>query len=373
MNENKTFRFDSINTASNLQFVATNMQWTRNFYYKSDDSSDRVYDNKYTMTVNITQNNLQDYGLIKSHTDANGDVIFDDIRVRMIIVLYSDSTTNNPYRYAEAELVKFSRSDYLYTFKFTFETDDLMDLNNRINIKGVYNAKPEELQKLEELENSHGYMNKNTYGKIFILADFGTKPGDKISSTQTVNEDTAEVILYGDDGIGNRTELESIVPVRDDLINQFLNNDLYITRGTEQVNVVTIIKSNESYMNIVKEYNGFERHKHISIVSVLVKIKHLIQCVVCREPCDINEILNPGTITSNRIEFHSAYIRQTSQTYPIFFCWLLQPWILMGDTIYLHAVNFSLYRTMRHIICLKTVIPLHIFAQQLLVKGCVCK
>jgi hypothetical protein len=37
MNDNKTFRFDSINTDSNLQFVATNMNWHRRYIYEDED------------------------------------------------------------------------------------------------------------------------------------------------------------------------------------------------------------------------------------------------------------------------------------------------------------------------------------------------
>ena len=134
------------------------------------------------------------------------------------------------------------------------ETDDLMDLNNRINIKGVYNAKPEAYQHIEGLENSHGYMNKNTYAKIYILADFGTKAGDKIGSV-AVTPETEEIILYGEDGIGNRTELENCLPKRDDIIEEFLKNEIYIETEGAQINVVTIMKSNPDYIAKVKEYN----------------------------------------------------------------------------------------------------------------------
>ena len=66
----------------------------------------------------------------------------------------------------------FDKSKFTYDFRFTLYTDDLMDLNNRINIKGIYNAKPEEFQKNTVIEsgNAHGYLNNNTYAKIYILA-----------------------------------------------------------------------------------------------------------------------------------------------------------------------------------------------------------
>jgi hypothetical protein len=268
MNDNKTFRFESINTDSNLQFVATNMTWQRNYLYTDDDEIEHTYSNKYTMDVDIAQNNSNDYGLIKMHTDANGETVYDDIRVRVIMVLYSDDTSTNPYRYVEAEMTDYDKSKFTYSFRFTMETDDLMDLNNRINIKGVYNAKPEAYQHISGLGNSHGYMSKNTYAKIFILADFGTKAGDKVGSV-TVTTDNEEVILYGEDGIGNRTELENYVPKRDDIVEEFLKNEIYFEKDGEQVNVVTIIKSNPDYIAKVKEYNGTEQETETAILRYL--------------------------------------------------------------------------------------------------------
>ena len=269
MNENKTFAFDSINTSSDLQFVATNMLWKRNYIFTDQDGDEEIYDYKYTMDVTMTQNNNSvNYNLIPYHYDANGEMVYDDIRVRMIMVLYSDETQCNPYRYIEATLTDFNPKNFIYTFRFTFGTDDLMDLNNRINITGIYNCKPEAYQHKENMSTSHGYMNKNTYAKIFILADFGTKPGDVLNGVTITNE-TAEINLYGDDGIGNRTEIESIIPIRDDIVESFLKNDIYLDKEEGQVNVVTIMKANPKYMEKVKEYNNNEQETETMILRYL--------------------------------------------------------------------------------------------------------
>lgn len=287
MNENKTFRFDSINTASDLQFIATNMQWVRNYYTDTG-----TYSNKYTMTVDITQNNIAEYNLIKYHVDANGDTIFDDVRVRMMIVLYSDSTATNPYRYAEAELVNYDNKRFTYTFKFTFETDDLMDLNNRINITGVKNAKPEAFQHIDGIDQSHGYMNKDTYAKIFIMADFGTKPGDNAGGI-VVTEENCETVLYGDDGIGNRTEIEAIIPTREDIIDAFLNNDLYITSRGQSVNVVYIMRSKSQYISEVTRYNGDNMTTEAAILKYLKNNRNsdFVQNTLLQDP-DVQNVIN---------------------------------------------------------------------------------
>ena len=264
MNENKMFRFGPINEESDLQFVATNLNWVRNFYVNDDEES--VYDNKYTLTVDITQNNQSDYGLIKYHIDANGDMIFDDIRTKVYFVFYADETETNPYRYAEATLEAYDPHRYVYSYKLVLETDDLMDLNNRINIKGIYNAKPEELQKNSTAANSHGYMNKNTFVKMFIMADFGTKAGDKIqNSSVTVTEETAEVVVYG-----NRTDIENVIPTRADLVKAFLANDIY-TEGAngELVNVVSIIRNNPNYIQVVMDANGDDKQTATAILKYI--------------------------------------------------------------------------------------------------------
>lgn len=296
MNDNKTFKFDSINTDSDLQFVATNMDWTRKFIYDyTDDSGEKqtgVYDNKYEMIVSATQNNNIDYGLIKYHYNASGTMLFDDIRVKMFMVLYTDATAKSPYRYVEAELVAYDTRSYIYDFKFVLETDDLMDLNNRINIIGVYNAKPEELQKVEKLEYAHGYMNNNTYAKIFILADFGTKPNDKVNNV-VITEETAEIILYGEDGIGNRTEIETILPTKDDVIDELLKNNIYIIKDGVTINIVSIIRNNPDYIAKVKEYNNDEQETESAILKYIRNNRDsdFVQNVILKDP-DIIETIN---------------------------------------------------------------------------------
>ena len=270
MDEDKAFRFDSINTESELQFIARYMHWNRKFF-KDDGAEESNYDNKYTMTIDMVQNNSQDYNLVTYTTDDDSNQVFQDIRMKVYLVLYTDETGTTPYRYAEAELVSYDASRFSMQFKFTFETDDLMDLKNRIKIMGVKNCKPEAMQTVTEAANSYGYMNNNTYAKLFILADFGTKPGDvdPNDSNVTITEATQSAILYGEDGIGNRTELESILPIRQDIIDEFLKNNIHLDRDGEQISVVSIIKANPSYMAVIKNYNGDESESTASILKYL--------------------------------------------------------------------------------------------------------
>ena len=289
MNENKTFKFLSINTSSDLQFISTNMNWKRNFII---EDSDDLYDNKYYMDMDIIQNNGNDYNLVDVKFNSDNTVTYNDIRIKVIMVLYTDSTGTTPYRYCEAELTEFNKASMMYSFRFTLETNDLMDLNNRINIIGVYNAKPEAFQPNSVISNSHGYMNKNTYAKVFILADFGTKPGDRINDV-VITEDTAEIILYGDDGIGNRTELENLIPKRDDIVDAFLNNNIYLDKNGARISVVTIMRSNPSYMNNVTSYNNDNQETELAIIRYLRNNKdsNFVQNVLLKDN-DVIEVIN---------------------------------------------------------------------------------
>ena len=267
MDTDKAFLFDSINTDSELQFISTNMHWSRSFY----TTNDSLYDNKYVMTVDIAQNNLQDYNLITTSTDDDGYMVLEDVRLKMYIALYTDETETTPYKYKEGTIISYDSSRYTIRFRFTFTTDDLMDLKNRIKITGLKNCKPEPIQTLDEASNGYGYMNNNTFAKIFILADFGTRPGDADPEDDsiTVTESTQKTILYGSDGIGNRTEIESIIPTKNDIIDLFLKNEISKTISGEVINVVSIIQSNAKYLAVVKNYNGDDSESSTSILKYL--------------------------------------------------------------------------------------------------------
>ena len=264
LNENKTFKFLSINTDSDVQFVSTNINLYRSFIYDNDDGERCTYDYKYVLTMDIIHNTTPVLPLVKVIHLDDGTIQYDDIRVKVIMVLYSDETGTTPYKYVTGQLTFFD--DNTYSFKFELGTDDLMDLKNRINITGVYNAKPEAFQPNDTLATSNGYMNKDTFAKLFILADFGTKAGDIIDRI-TITPETEEIITYGVNG--NRTELESIVPTREDLVDAFLNNEIYIIKNGISLNAENIIRRNNEFMDEVKRYNGNESESTVSILRYL--------------------------------------------------------------------------------------------------------
>lgn len=314
MNENKTFQFLSINTDSDLQFIATNMNWTRKFI----GSNDAYYDYNYTMTMDFTQNTSSNYDLVLWHKDDNGDMVFDDVRIKVIMVFYTDETDNTPYRYVEGTLTEYTGD--VYTFTFNIGTDDIMDLNNRINVTGVYNAKPEAYQLSSDMDSSHGYMNANTYAKIFIMADFGTKAGDTKDGI-AITAENEEIILYGEDGIGNRSEIESIIPTRDDLIDAFLDNEIYVDKNGKQYSVVSIMRAKPEYMAQVTAYNGNDQETNVAILrylrnnkdsdfvqNILLKDEDVISIIESYNYIDLSRYTVCNTMAvDNGIDFYHDY------------------------------------------------------------------
>ena len=138
---------------------------------------------------------------------------------------------------------------------------------------------------------------------MFILADFGCKSGDKktdgTTGYYTIEDELAELEsgnkIYGEPGNpGNRAEIEGLIPKRADIVDSFLNNDIYLDRadGT-QANVVTIIKANPEYMNEVMTYNGNEQQTETMILRYLRNNKDsdFVQNVLLKDE-DVIEVID---------------------------------------------------------------------------------
>lgn len=249
MDENKLFKFNSINSYSNMQFIATNMNWSRNFIYEDEEEYTRVYDNKYTMTMDIIQNTDEEYNLVEfEYDDENINIL--NCNIKVLMVLYTDTTGSTPYKYAEAQITDYDPDRHIYTFKFIFETDDTFDLNSHINISGLYNIKSDGFIKKTIFENNNfAYMNKEVFAKIFILARF--------------HDDNDNVILYpnenmADSSIGNRTEIDNLIMTKDNVIKAFFdgNESLELitsdeTNSVVEYNLYNIVNSNSLYKRIM--------------------------------------------------------------------------------------------------------------------------
>ena len=234
MKTNKLLKYLSVNIDSPAQFISTNLEWKRKYI---DDNGEK-YDNKYIATIDIANgNNVGNYTIISTETNGNGDIIITKNNIKVFMVLYNDESNNHPYRYLEGTIKSYDSG--VATFEFELETDDLIDLSNRINIKYIYNTKPEAFQDNNSIKQSHGYMNRNTYARIYTLANFYTEESVDTNDGIKVVESH---MLFGD-STGNKKELEEIIPTKQDIINGVLTNTL----AKDNTSIVDIINNNEEY------------------------------------------------------------------------------------------------------------------------------
>ena len=116
MDENPYLHFEYINDKSNVQFIATNIHWGRQFYGNSKT---------YEMSITLTQSVQDNIGLI------NEDDITATPLVKAVAVFYRD---NKPYRYRSLNLTSFDPELYTFTFEQSFDSLDIFDNENNIKV-----------------------------------------------------------------------------------------------------------------------------------------------------------------------------------------------------------------------------------------------
>lgn len=114
------FNYSYINNTSDLQFISHKMNIYRNY----------LEDNKYKISLTMLQNIDVDRNLVK--TDSDGNVTESLIKPVLII-----ENGNHKY-YKFGNIVSVSRGVFSYDVEFNLDTDNLIDRENRIKIKDVY-------------------------------------------------------------------------------------------------------------------------------------------------------------------------------------------------------------------------------------------
>lgn len=150
INVKKYLGFDYINPLCKLQFISTHAQWKREFL------TDR---NTYKLSFSTMQNITSDEGIIVKEENPDGTEGPTTINMRAFIVLYND---NIPYRYLEADLTSYDESTYTFNYEFRFETNDILNTDNRIRIDNLMDINTENV--------SYGYLDSNTKATIYILS-----------------------------------------------------------------------------------------------------------------------------------------------------------------------------------------------------------
>lgn len=149
MDENRSLSFSYINEKCMFQYIATSINWKRN-YLDNDD--------KYTLSIDIEQNIANDNTMVE--IDEDGNIL--SSKVKCFIVFYEDDV---PYRYAEGELTSFDNEAKILSFTFNMTSEDYIDNYNRIRIDGLKSASG-----LSDLIN-YGYMSANCKAMIHIVTE----------------------------------------------------------------------------------------------------------------------------------------------------------------------------------------------------------
>lgn len=139
--------FEYINQRSAVQFIATNVNWTRPFFGYNK--------NKYTISMEITQSVAKDMDLFIPAEDEDSEPV---CNVKLIALFYRDGI---PYRYKNLELAYADTNTFSYGFSADFLAHDLFDQNNNIKV--------DNMGLLNQLEEEYGYFNANTEVKIYAL------------------------------------------------------------------------------------------------------------------------------------------------------------------------------------------------------------
>jgi len=148
MNKTKFLTFEYINQDSQLQFIATTINWRRELF------TDR---NTYKLDISLSQNILDDMDILIR--DENDPDIITDIKVRVALVLYNSE--DNPYRYKMANFVSFDEGSYMANFQVTMNTEDIMDdTTSRIRI--------EDMMDIGTATQSYGFFEHNVKAKLYV-------------------------------------------------------------------------------------------------------------------------------------------------------------------------------------------------------------
>lgn len=155
INVEKDLEFTYINQDSEYQFIASTVDWYRQFFTDRD---------KYKMDIKLLQNiNNEDSGILIVDPDTQ-KVIGAEMK---IIAVFYDSQEIRPFRWIEAEYQSFEEDDFIFNYQFVFETDNVYDNSNRIKILNMKDMNSDRVQ--------FGYNKEKVKCKILVLAKFPDK------------------------------------------------------------------------------------------------------------------------------------------------------------------------------------------------------
>lgn len=123
----KFLDFYYINESSIYQYISTNIHMYRGYLNNPDT---------YEATINIEQNikDNKNSGVVEYDPDT-GEI--SKVNIRVIAIFYNEE--DEPLRWAEAKFISYNAQANIFSYRFTFTTQDYIDVDNRIRIDtGLY-------------------------------------------------------------------------------------------------------------------------------------------------------------------------------------------------------------------------------------------
>lgn len=123
MDENPYLHYDWVNDKSDIQFIANNVRWNREFLGSNSEI--------YHFSIDTMQSVQEDLGLFPK--DESGKVIGPPL-VKAIALFYRDGS---PYRYRTLNLTSWDENNYTFRFEQDFYSTDIFDNDNNIKVENL--------------------------------------------------------------------------------------------------------------------------------------------------------------------------------------------------------------------------------------------
>lgn len=122
MDENPYLHYDYVYEKSDIQFIANNIRWTRDFLGENKEV--------YHFSFDAIQSVQEDLGLFPEDEEGNKYPPL----VKAIAIFYKNDT---PYRYRTLNLSDWDENEYTFTFEQDFYATDVFDNDNSIKVENM--------------------------------------------------------------------------------------------------------------------------------------------------------------------------------------------------------------------------------------------
>ncbi len=123
MDENPFLHYEDVNEDSDIQFIANNIYWKRDFLGEDKET--------YHLSIDAMQSVQEDLGLFQK--DADGNTIYPPL-VKAVAVFYRDGIA---YRYRTLNLTSWDESTFSFRFEQDFYATDVFDNDNNIKVENM--------------------------------------------------------------------------------------------------------------------------------------------------------------------------------------------------------------------------------------------